>query len=72
MILCGEIDVVEEPMKKVIREKIVKAIQNVKSGKTTGSSEVSVEVIIASGKIGVQVIMELCQRVLDGTEMPNE
>ena len=37
-----------------------------KSGKATGTSEVSVEMIVASGEIGVKVMMELCQRVLDG------
>ena len=43
-----------------------------KSGKATGPSEVSVEMIVASGKIGVKVMMELCQRVLDGRGMPDE
>ena len=28
--------------------------------------------IVASGKIGVDVMIELCQRVLDGREMPDE
>ena len=28
--------------------------------------------IVASGKIGVKVMMELCQRVLDGRGMPDE
>ena len=40
-----------------------------KSEKATGKSEVSVEMIVASGKIGVKVKMELCQRVLDAREM---
>ena len=38
----------------------------------TGSSEVSVEMILVSGEIGVKVMMELCQRVLEGREMPEE
>ena len=37
-----------------------------KSGKATGPSEVSVELIVASCKIGVKAMMELCQHVLDG------
>ena len=47
-------------------------MQRMKSGKATGPSEVSVEMIVASGKIGVKVMMELCQRVLDGGEILDE
>ena len=43
-----------------------------KLGKATGPSEVSVEMIVASGEIGVKVMMELCQRVFDGRGMPDE
>ena len=67
-----ETDVVEEPVQKVARNKIVEATQKMKSGKATGPSEVSVEMIVASGEIGVKVIMELCQRVLDGKGMPDK
>ena len=34
--------------------------------KVTGPYEVSVEMIVASGEIGVKVTMDLFQRVLDG------
>ena len=54
------------------RNEIVEAMQRMNSGKATGSSEVSMEMIIASGEIGLKVIMELCQRVLDGRGMPDE
>ena len=57
---------------KVARNEIVEAIQSMKSGMATGTSEVSVEMIVASGEIGVKVMMELCQRVLDGRGMPDE
>ena len=67
-----ETDLVEEPVEKVACNEIVEAIQSMKSGKTTGPSEVSVEMIVASGKIGVEVMMELCQRVLDDRGMPDE
>ena len=67
-----ETDVVEGPMEKVVRNEIVEAIQSMKSGKATGPSEVTVEMIVASGEIGVKVMMELCQRVLDGRGMPDE
>ena len=59
-------DVVEGPVEKVTRNEIVEAMQRMKSGKATGPSEVSMEMIVASGEIGVKVMMELCQRVMDG------
>ena len=65
-------DVVERPVEKVACNEIVEAMQNMKSGKATRPSEISVEMILASGEIGVKVMMELCQRVLDGREMPDE
>ena len=67
-----ETDLVEGPVEKVVRNEIVGAIQSMKSGKATGTSEVSVEIIFASGEIGVKVMMELCQHVLDGRGMPDE
>ena len=43
-----------------------------KSGKATGPSEVNVKKIVLSTKIRVNVIMELCQGVLDGRLRPDE
>ena len=54
-----EIDVVERPVEKVARNEIVEAMQRMKSGNATGTSEVSVEMIVASGEIGAKVMMEL-------------
>ena len=59
-------DVVEGPLEKVARNEIVKAMQRMKSGNATGLIEVSVEMIVVSGEIGMKVMIELCQRVLDG------
>ena len=67
-----ETDVVEGPMEKVARNKIVKAMQKIKSGKETGPSEESLKMVAASGKIGVKMMMDLCQRLLDGREMVDE
>ena len=55
-----ETDVVEGLMEKVTRKEIVKVISKMKSGMATGPSEVSVEKIVASGEIGVKVVMSLC------------
>ena len=46
-----EIDVVEGPVEKVARIEIVEAMQRMKLGKATGPSEVSAEMIVASGEI---------------------
>ena len=59
-----ETDLVEGPVEKVVHNEIVEAIQSMKSRKATGTSEVSVEMIVASGEIGVKVMMKLCQNVL--------
>ena len=67
-----ETDAVEGPVKKVTLNKIVKAMQRMKSGKATKPSEVTVEMIIASGESGVKVMMKLCHRVLDSRGMPDE
>ena len=67
-----ETDVVEGLVGKVTRNEIVEAMQKMKSGKATGPSEVSMEMIVASGEIQVKVMMELCQHVLDDRGMPDE
>ena len=43
-----------------------------KSRKATEPSELSVKMIVASGEISVKVMMELCQRILEGRGMPDE
>ena len=52
-------------MEKVTDEEIVKATQKTESEKATGLLEVSVEMIIASNGNGNEVIMDLCQYVLE-------
>ena len=43
-----------------------------KTGKARGLSEVSLELIGASGGVRIQVMTEVCQRALDGFGMPVE
>ena len=59
-------------MEKVTREDIVEGVKRMKSKKTTGRSEVSLEMIIASSKTEVRVIMDLNHRVFDGGEISDE
>ena len=67
-----EIDVAEGSVKKVARNETVEAKQMMKSVKATGPFEVSVEIIVASSKIGIKVMVELYQRVLNGRGRPNK
>jgi len=67
-----EVDIVQGPIEKITREEIVKTIRAMKLGKAAGPSEVSTEMIIASGEIEVDVMMELFQNVLDRKGIPEE
>ena len=48
------------------------AIKAMKPGKEAGPSKVCPKMISANGKVGISVMMELCQRVLDGKRMPDD
>ena len=63
---------VEGPFKNVVHEERAIAIKVMKPGKAAGPSGVCTEMISASGEVGVSMMVELCQRVLDGKGMPNE
>ena len=43
-----------------------------KTGKASGPSEVLLELIGASGGVGIQLMVEICQKILDEFEMPVE
>ena len=58
-------DVVEGLVEKGTGKEIVKAMQKIKSGKATESSEVRVEMIVASGELRVKAMMDLCQSGMD-------
>ena len=60
------------PIKNVTREEMTIAIKVTKPKKAAGPSEVCAEMISASGEVGVSVMVDLCQRVLDGKGMPDE
>ena len=65
-------DLVEGPVERVRREEVVKALGKMKAGKAAGPYEVSVEMIAASEEIGIDVMVELCQNVLDARGMLDE
>ena len=43
-----------------------------KQGKAAGLSEVTTKMIVAGGRNAEEVMLQLCQRVLDGKGIPNE
>ena len=67
-----EASMVEGPIKNVTHKKMAIAIKVIKPGKAVEPSEVCAEMISASKEVGVSVMVELCQRVLDGKGMPDE
>ena len=54
-------DAVEGPVVCVSREELLQALSEMKTGKAAGPSQVSLELIAASGRVGIQVMAEICQ-----------
>ena len=63
---------VKGPIKNVTRKKLAIAIKVMKPRKAVGPSEVCAEMISDDGEVGVSMMVDLCQRVLDGKGMPNK
>ena len=59
-----EIGIVEGPVEEVSLEEITSAMKKIKLGKASGLLKVSMEMINATEKVGIDE-MKLCQRVLD-------
>ena len=64
-----KIGIVESPVAEVSLEEITSAVKKIKLGKASGFSEVSMEMINAAGKVGIDVMMKFCQKVFDGKGM---
>ena len=56
----------------VSREEVLQALSEMKTGKASLLSEVSLELIAASKVVGIHVMAEICQKVLDGFGIPAE
>ena len=65
-------DAVEGPVVCVCREEVLQALNETKTGKVPEPSEVLLELIVASGGVGIQVMAEICHKVLRGLGMPAE
>ena len=62
----AEGDAVEGLVVCVGREEVLQALNEMKTGKAHRPSEVSLELIAASWRVVIEVMAEICQRVLDG------
>ena len=56
----ADADTAEEPIGRVMREDILHAFKHLKTGKTPGPIEYNAEMILASGDVGIRVLMVLC------------
>ena len=48
------------------------ALNEMKTGKSSGPSEISLELMAASWRVMIQVMAEIYQRIIDGFGMPFE
>ena len=72
MIDIVEGDAVDGPVVCANREEVLQALSEMKTGKAPGPSEISLELIATNEGIDIQVMAEICQKVLDGFGMPAE
>ena len=68
----ADADTVDRPIKRVLREEIMKALRYVKIVRAPGPTEVYAETIQASGDVGIGVLVELCHIILDGKVIPED
>ena len=68
-----ERDAAEGPVVRVSRDEVELAIKDMKTGKSSSPpSDISLKLIAASEEVGTQMMLELCQRALDGFRMQGE
>ena len=67
-----EVEVVEGPTLGIKREEVHAAMKGMKRGKAGGISGVVAEHLKGSGELGIGVMTELCNRMLDGEDMPED
>ena len=59
-------DAAEDPVVCKCRDDVLQALNEIKTGITTGSSEVSLQLNAACAGVGIHVMTEIRQSVLDG------
>ena len=67
-----EPEVVNEEINCVIRKKVENALRKMKKGKAVGPNELPVEVWKCMGKMGIEFLIRMFNRLLMGERMPEE
>ena len=57
---------------KVSHKEVREAIKKMKHGKAAGLSDITTEMSVAGGRIAEEMMLQLCQRVLDGKGIPDK
>ena len=64
--------IVDGPVEKVSRKEVREVIRKMKQEKVVGLFKVTTKMIVAGGRIAEEVMLQLCQQVLDGKGIPDE
>jgi len=67
-----EVGEVEGEIEEITVEEITAALKQMKQGKACGISDVCTEFLIHSGQVGVDVMKDICNRVLNGDSIPED
>ena len=68
----ADADVLDGPIERVMRDEIMEEFKYVMIGKVPVPTEVYTEMILASGDVGITVLIELCHRILDRKGLPDD
>ena len=68
----ADADTVAGPIERVMGEEIMEAFMHLTIGKAPWTTEAYAEMILASEDVGIFVLMELRQIILDGKGMPED
>ena len=60
-----EEDAVDGPVVCESRDKVLQALSDMTTGKSNEPSKLSLKLIAASGEVGIPVMAEICQRVVN-------
>ena len=68
----ADADVLDGPIERVMRDEIMEEFKYVTIGKVPVPTEVYTEMILASGDVGITVLIELYHRILDRKGLPDD
>ena len=68
----AEVEANEGAMEAITEEEVRWAVKQMKTGKACGISEVGIELIVGSGDVGVKVLLDICNGIVSGQDMPDD